>query len=280
MTHSKHFITLLFLATLSLSFAQDVPQNLALRLAGIGGDANLTVGKLPEDLPLLLSLPEEVEVVGSLTEHYEERGAVTTLYLEARGERARVRDDLAARLQLAGLTVIPQGDSWGWGFASNSRPYDRSEFCRDDLYASVVFYENARATGIDMRLETIPPERGFECEGRREGMRDEHAPPVPILHAPSDVRAFEIDGGRTFMGEYSAVALEAGLDLAALSEHYVAQLEEAGWQRMNGDATSSVVWTQWRYEDDRGNPWTGFMQILGNEVFPEQTIAYLFVVQM
>ena len=70
------------------------------------------------------------------------------------------------------------------------------------------------------------------------------------------------------------------MDPITLSEHYAAQLEGAGWARMNSSETASVTWTQWRYEDDRGNPCIGFMQILGDAVFPEQTIAYLFVVQM
>ena len=283
MKYSRPFITLFFLTTFSLSLAQDVPRDFALRLAGIGGDANLTVGKLPEDLPLLLSLPEAVEVIGSYTERWEEEVAVTTLYLTTQAPDL-AQKDLTAQLRLAGLREVPQGDPWNWGFTTPEADAHRYyEFCRDDLLAT-LFFEAAdgQTTDVEVRLEDLRPERGFHCKELFEhtAMQDEHMPPAPALNSPSESQILDRDFGGTFAGLYSSAALRTDLAPAALSEHYAAQLEEAGWARTNRGETSSVVWTQWRYEDDRGDPWIGFMQILGDEVFPEQTIAYLFVVQM
>ena len=236
MTYSKYFILILFAVVSSFSFAQDLPRDLVERILGASDESfTFTVGTLPTDLPLPLSLSEEVEVAGSFTIRYDEV-STTTLYLSAT-DRTSVQEDLTAQLRLAGLDEVPLGDPWTWGFArSDEHMFSTYEFCRNYLLVTLSFIETAGSkTDVEMRFEKILPERGFDCGRTLEhaAMLDENMPPVPVLSPPADVETLEIDLGGTFSGYYTSVALEADLDPATLREHYAAQLERAGWVQVD-----------------------------------------------
>ena len=49
--------------------------------------------------------------------------------------------------------------------------------------------------------------------------------------------------------------LETNLDLASLTDHYMAQLEVAGWTRSDEGLDGPQAWSTWPFSNNEDHPW-------------------------
>jgi hypothetical protein len=61
---------------------------------------------------------------------------------------------------------------------------------------------------------------------------------------------------------HSDATLETDLDPAAVGTHYAAQLEEAGWLRLDEGQSGPQAWSNWSFTDEDGQPWEGVFTAL------------------
>jgi hypothetical protein len=84
---------------------------------------------------------------------------------------------------------------------------------------------------------------------------------LPPLLAPEGAQQRTLGGGGGG-GEWRASAdVTTGLDLAAVTAHYIAQLEGAGWRESSHGEGDRVRWNLWDFADKDGEPWRAYLFI-------------------
>ena len=78
---------------------------------------------------------------------------------------------------------------------------------------------------------------------------------------------------------YSYVALETGLDLTALADHYAAQLERAGWSRTSEGQDGPQAWIAWTFTDGKSDSWTGTFTALRLPATPARYLLQINAVR-
>jgi len=127
-------------------------------------------------------------------------------------------------------------------------------------------------------LEILPglvPPSG--ARGRREVSN------FGVLAPPHDARRpggnFAGSGRPESDAAYSYVALETGLDLTALADHYAAQLERAGWSRTSEGQDGPQAWIAWTFTDGKSDSWTGTFTALRLPATPARYLLQINAVR-
>jgi len=107
-----------------------------------------------------------------------------------------------------------------------------------------------------LALEMEPQRHGYGPLRRQLNVELELVPP---LLAPDGAQQHALGGGGGG-GEWRANA-ELTTDLAAVTAHYTAQLEDAGWQAGPRGEGDRVRWSVWEFTDREGEPWRGYLII-------------------
>lgn len=211
-------------------------------------DANTSiyVGALPPDLPFTLTLPANLEIVGSVVSAGE--NANSQLMFTHDGD---VTDTVAAlRRQLENLGYRQPAAHSGEVF--QSQPSSYIPMCNPEGTLSVMVNgRNLRdGTGI-VRIFTnaLPVDTGA-CGQAQSNVQDDYQHVMPSLAAPEAIAVFSSGSSSDGDSLEASIRFTGDTTIAALAEHYNAELEAAGWQQIDASQTEDVAWSGWSKEQE------------------------------
>ena len=238
-------------------------------------EARLLLGQLPapDELPFDVPLPENATVVASLLQGYP---MGTQIILDAEQPVDTVLDFYVQELAAQGF-VTPTG-SRTYGDVFSSHDFGQT-LCNYDqeLIVQVTAYDVADGP-TDVRL-SINPTRDYNtpCNPEPE-MPGGPMNMLPSLQQPPGVQRTQGGAGTSGNdGAYASAELETDLSVAELAQHYMAQLQAAGWQLVDESQTEAVAWSVWTFDDEDGDAWGGTLLITDRPAVPDGRFALLRV---
>ncbi len=223
------------------------------------------VGRLPEDLPVEISIPDGFAVVGSLvrdeTDPYDD--PAIEIVLDARMSAEQARDTYRERLSAAGWSE-PERRQPGGGF--DFRPVGTTAlFCRSARGPALFLSAHEQPPGdrdapTDVRLRLITGPRHSPCAP--DPYEPEFDRIIPNLAPPPGSYQSPGGGGGGMDDVHSEATLETHLDPAAVGAHYAAQLEGAGWSRLDEGHGGPQAWSTWSFTVEDEQRWEGVFTAL------------------
>jgi hypothetical protein len=270
-------------------------------------------GRLPEEVPFEVPIPEGFVLLGSAQIASRGKRRVVEVVLDSNLSARRVRDVYRDLLSDGEWEEENLDGAGGGGFArgpggflmSLGRTLTRSRrgapvdlpglstIFRDARRQTLIVSAEERPGGpTDVRLRLVTgrgplhrrpndPEALFvlplltphpRTRLSEEGAHTGHlAPPFEARHTGGEYggHGWEHDGA------YSFAALETDLDLPALTSHYTALLEEAGWSRSGEGVDGPQAWTTWAFTDNEQRPWTAAFTALRLPASPRRYLLNL-----
>ncbi len=215
-------------------------------------DVQLLVGQLPPDFAV--TLPDTMRVVGSLVRGEESVEIVLDSDLSAES----AFDALRADLEKQGWRVALE-PGYGGGFVSGDVSQSVT-FCQDEqeatMWAMVFAPDNEPA---DVRLNFQGTQSYSVCKmDERYGYQNEAEKLLPQLKSPAGARQEGGGGGSgSYGGYYNSADLLTEIPATDLLLHYGAQLQDAGWTKLEEETAVHMAWSAWSFTDDDGNEWRG-----------------------
>ncbi len=234
----------------------------------------LLPGQLPPSFPADFPLPPGSRVVGSLV------AARPTVALDTDQSAEEVIAFYTERLTAAGWNApegIPprQGGFVHSSFGAAGRTH--ALFYRDDG-PGLSFMTQTTANGrTSVLISQMPDGAGPMRHGPRSRMMHYDIFSIlPVIMPPPRSQQYQ-EGGSGGGGDrvIANARVETDLDLAALTAHYIAQLEHGGWQRTDGGESDPVAWSTWSFETEEKEPWRALFVILKRPDVPRRYWAQL-----
>lgn len=271
-----------------------VPHELAARLLEshspytVSGEKPLVfAGRLPEEMPFEVPIPDGFVLVGSAFRDLLSGGEWEEDHLGEPGCGGFARGPRGFLMSL-GRTLVR---------SRRGAPVDvpgLSTVFRDARRQTLIVSAEERGrTPTDVRLRLITNRGPLH---RRHPNDPEALFVLPVLTPPPLARASE-EGVRTghlappfearttggsygghglgHDGAFSFVALETELDLPAVTAHYTALLEEAGWSRSDEGIDGPQAWTAWTFSDDEQSSWAAAFTALRLPASPRRYLLNL-----
>jgi hypothetical protein len=234
-------------------------------LAGFGppgGYLTATIGALPADLPISLSLPAEVDVVGGYVRRgdYEEN----LLLLSSSGSWETLADIVRQELLAQGYTTPTLGtaDMSGQVFLSNAPPIPELLCSPDRRYVVFQGLSNLVGEPAVLRVTINRSTSGDLCSPSPYGGDSMTAGILPALQPPPGAQLRSSGGGGGGNYVSAEAEIQASLPAAELAAHYSAQLAAAGWEQLDASSAAAVEWSAWRLRDAQDVPWTATFYIV------------------
>ena len=103
---------------------------------------------------------------------------------------------------------------------------------------------------------------------------------TPTLRPPANTKVTpkQIGGFSSEMSN-SMANLESQLNIQQLNQHYISQMQEAGWTKMANAQNNQAAFSMWSLKDKDNISWQGMMSIKPVEGELEQYLANLVVMQ-
>jgi uncharacterized protein len=208
-------------------------------------DENATtvyIGTLPPELPLTLDIPAGITTVGAIVTTGEYSNTQLLFSLEQ-----NVTDSLAMlRQQLQSQDYFQPAPPSGEVF--QTQPDDYVSWCNPEgTLAVVVTGRNlADRTGIIRLFIThVLPTNGpcASASAGASGGSGDLESALPTLAAPPNVAAFQSGMSSSGDSVEATVGFTGDTTIALLAEHYIAQLQAAGWQQMGASQTEDMAWS-------------------------------------
>jgi hypothetical protein len=245
---------------------ESIPRELALALLnlgpGMGGSAEIRVGKAPDDIPPEL-IPPGLEILGSTTQF---ESAVIVLAAPQQPDSAVARYE--AHLLAAGWTrpQVPRSSPMR-GFVSadiGQTMFDRPDMaCKGDAFATYAGTYR-RNGGSLLKVSYNRGARYSMCKTRQD-VATYRSPydeaPVPLLRAPpgsmsNDGSGMSSSGNNAFT---LSTRLSTRLTPGAVVAHYDKQMREQGWTSVADGSVEFLAARTYRKNDDQGRAWTGML---------------------
>lgn len=274
----------LLLATVSFSplamFAQvpsrpvesqePIPRELALALLnlgpGMGGGADIRVGKAPDDAPPEL-IPPGVEILGSTTQFEN-----MVIVLASKQQPDSAISSIEAKLLASGWTKPPIPVSrQPRGFVpadiglSNYSPPDM--LCQGDAFVTMSGTYR-RTAGSVIKLSYNRGQRYSACKARSEvttvrASNPYEDAPIPLLRAPQgsisgsdgSSSGMSMSPNTITMGTHFKTRLKA----SEVSAHYDKQMREQGWTPIADGGAEIVAARSYRKTDEKNRSWTAML---------------------
>ena len=172
------------------------------------------------------------------------------------------------------------GPRQGGFLHSTGIDHQSATFYRDDGATLNLLTFTAPQGHTTVRLSLLPDDPGGN-RARHRAMRMEHDPwrVLPPIAPPPRSQQFQEGGSGGDDRLNIGARVESDGDLATLVAHYMAQLEQAGWQRQGGGESNPVAWSTWTFEDDYEGvkePWRALFVLLKWPGEPRRSQAQLF----
>lgn len=226
-----------------------------------GGYLTVTIGALPADFPISLTLPGEVDVIGG----YVQRGEFeqNLLLLAGSGTPEALADAVRQEFLAQGYTVPANNAAMGSQVFLPSDPLMPEFLCSPDrryvVFQSVSSLADEPAV---MRLNISRSSPGDICTQGPVPYQSVTTGILPQLAPPpnAQVRSSGGGGGGTMVSADAEV--QTVLTAEELAAHYNAQLVAAGWEQLDASSANAIAWSAWRLSDANGNPWTATFYIV------------------
>lgn len=250
-----------------------------------GGYVTVTIGMVPADFPIALTLPAEVEVVGG----YVRRGDYDEdlLLLAGGGTPEALTEMVRQELLTQGYTVPVDTTAAMSGQVFLSNDFFMSDILCSPDRAYVIFMAASRLDDEPavLRININRSILGDICsqlpaDGGMMGDGMMGAGILPQLVPPPNVQV-RSSGSSSGMGSSgNSVSADAELQTSVLSlgdiaAHYVAQLAAAGWDQLGSSRADAVEWSVWGFTDAQGNRWTVTFYIVQKGDTPGTFLATL-----
>lgn len=213
----------------------------------------VTIGALPANLPISLTLPNTITVVGALvqTGEYGNTQLLLSTEQEAEAALATVNQQLAAQ----GFTQPATQPGMAPGGFQPSVPAPATLCSADDDLAANLFSATSGAGLTDIRLSLTSVDLYSGLCTEQTGATQSQPTVLPTLRAPANAIVRSRTGG--YGGDQAEITaeIEFAEDVATLSAHYDAQLGEAGWERVAASAADNITWSTWTLTDEEGDTW-------------------------
>ena len=201
-----------------------------------GGNAQIVVGRLPEDRVAAM-IPSGGRVLGGVTTGGQRGGRSTTFITMAVAPDSAMAL-VASQLERAGLKPAPAFESMrsgsGGGFSVTTIGYGPAgnmlNYCSDT--ASVFASAAEREGGSFVRLMVSRSLRNTMCD---PAMRDRMRPPrfeeleMPTLRPPAGMTGGSAGTSSSGDSRETSVRLRGGQSPAELLDYFAPQLQEQGW---------------------------------------------------
>lgn len=295
MSHRSTLLTSLLIVlvgtvTLTPSIAQTNTEESGLRkfierkLSFQGGNTKLMVGKLPDKIPVKLPIPSKSKVLGSTL---DDKGNINIIF-DVSQPNNKIVDFYKSELKKSGWKQ--RGDGFFGGFLSKDLEVGGYNlFCKNNPNSisslTVNIRENRKTTtAVSLYLSTTDKkDKSNPC---RPFSPPDYAVSVsypgtfyngllPALKSPSNTEVSEIEGEYIVHNNESAVILKTKLDSNQLTNHYIQQLEKAGWKKIDSGKSNSYNWSTWNFKDDKGKSWHGILSFTAIQGKPHQYFANL-----
>jgi hypothetical protein len=234
-----------------------------------GKGTTIWIGRMPEILPVDFPIPADSKIIASVQDPYT---ALQVLF-----ETNTQPDDFLAlyskSLESGGWSPAPQ-QSHGGGFTAAADPF--LSYCIDqDLAALTVQVFKITDEKTDVRLGLNTENIKYLCDPDFNPGMDPSYEILPVLKMPVGVL---MTGGGTSSDSGSAESssdIKTELPLKELMAHFSSQLEDAGWQFLDGNNLDNLAFSSWLILDNEGEEWRGTLILLVDQV--QQDLVYALV---
>jgi hypothetical protein len=232
---------------------------------GSTGKTTVLIGALSEDLPFNLPIPENTRVIGSVVSERDPQN--TSILLETslfpEGAEAFYKETLPEQ----GWSQPPDPNQGGF-VASGGTLVVSACHPKSKSYQTLFTGSNGNNHTI-LQIWIMRGQPYSPCDDQIQGSREnEAAQMLPALTAPIGVRQdAEMSGGGSYGSDresafQSATLIGDDLTVAALGDHYNAQLEEAGWTNVTSGSSEDAAWSTRTLTDAAGQEWTAQLFIM------------------
>ncbi len=205
-------------------------------------NTTLYIGALPDDLPFNLELPDGMTVAGSVVT----TGEFPSTQLILAAQQNAVENVNVLREQLLDQGYTRPTQSGNEIFQSQSNEY--APLCSPDdrfmVMLNGVTMEDGAGT-LHIYLNNVEP---FGSPCTMEATQSSSNPfeaIAPTLTAPANISVYSSGAGSSGDSFEASISFTGETTIAALSEHYEAQLQAAGWQQSGAGQTEDVAWSGW-----------------------------------
>jgi hypothetical protein len=133
-------------------------------------------------------------------------------------------------------------------------------FTPDDRYTLTVM--TAQAPGGRTTVQLTLQGETVEFRPRRMPHGEDFMAVLPPIRGPRGALQTPGGGGAGPSHVDTSATLETDLDLAAVSAHYLTELAQAGWQRLDAGTSGVAAWSAWSFTDKEGATWQALLIIL------------------
>lgn len=241
-----------------------------------GRKSQVFIGKLPDDLSTEIPQPSEAEIVGSI-----KRGEdIYEIALDIPVAATQVKSFYETQLVQKGWKQ-QEDMSPKRAFVTSATEFEENlSFCKSEkgplLQVNINQPENT-STEVGMSLNTN--ESDSSCRFLVKGLSFSFAK-TPILKPPANTKVTPKQvGGFSSEMSSSMANLESQLNLQQLNQHYIIQMQQAGWIKMADAQNNQAAFSMWSLKDKNNISWQGMMSIKPIEGKPEQYLANLILLQ-
>jgi hypothetical protein len=228
----------------------------------------VSIGNLPQDIPLDIPLPNNVRIVGSATGYPIEYSII----LSAGQSPETIQEFYEGSLIEKGWHDAPtQG---GFGYETETHLF--SGYCYEENTAflqvetsMISDTETAIRLGLDMEPDAYRCDSGTYIEPFYMSL-------LPILHAPTGITVTGTSsGGGIDTDGNITMTLEGDISEIAVMENYANQLTTAGWVIKTTASGDGVAWSSWVFSDENGARWTGMLIV--NKSSPDSNTLFVLL---
>ena len=241
-----------------------------------GRKSQIVIGKLPDDLQIEIPQPSKAEIVGSIKRGEDIYEIALDVPVAVPQVKSFYENQLIEKEWKQQEDMSPKR-----AFATSAAQFEENlSFCKSEkgplLQLNINQSEN-NLTEVSISLNTDESNSG--CRYLIGGLPFSFAK-TPTLRPPANTKVTpkQIGGFSSEMSN-SMANLESQLNIQQLNQHYISQMQEAGWTKMANAQNNQAAFSMWSLKDKDNISWQGMMSIKPVEGELEQYLANLVVMQ-
>ena len=242
----------------------------------MGVEKQLILGKLPDNLPLEIPQPANAQVVATI-----QRGKDNyQIELDVPQSAAQVESFYENQLKQKGWKQQKQA-SPQQAFATTANQSNKSSsYCESAKGPSInlsISQSEKTSTSVSIGLSTN--KNNHFCRYLSGGSPFDIVE-VPSLKPPENTKVIP-NPMRTFSSEFSnsKATLESQLNIEQLKQHYINQMQQAGWTKTTDAKNTQNNLSIWTFKGQEDVSWEGIMRIKPVEGKSGQYSANLMILQ-
>jgi hypothetical protein len=239
-------------------------------------ESELIIGKLPDNLFIQIPQPSKSQILGTMI-----RGKSSyQIELNAPQSATEVKSFYQTQLTAAGWKnsqiISPPKPAF---VTSENQSNENLGFCNSEKGALVHLkfnqYED-NSTEISLFLNQVK-QPNFSCPQSNIGLPFAH---IPSLKPPANTKVTpRLTGNISPQTSNSVATLESNLTIEQLNQHYMNQMQQAGWTKTGDTKNAQTIFSIWGFKDQENRIWQGVMSLKPIEGKSGQYFASLILTQ-